>query len=255
MNEPVPEPAILERSRAYWSQRAGEYAALHDVSRHEALHDGLRALLRDLMPYVEGRPPRALDAGCGSGFMSLILAELGCEVTAVDFSEDMLAEAARNAARADAANIEFQQADVQLLAFDEGAFDFAVSRNVLWVLPDAAAAYACMLRSLRPGGVLVNVDANYGRAFNAAAAAGEEPVHPTQSAEQLCERNAIVADLPVTRAQRPAWDVGVLLDLGASEVRCIQDAERLLGIQGAQRFSAQASDQKRASLFIVSARK
>lgn len=255
MNEPVPDPAILERSHAYWSQRAGEYAALHDASLHEALRDGLRALLRDLMPHVEGRPPRALDAGCGAGFMSLILAELGCEVTAVDFSQSMLAEAARNAARANAANIEFQQADVQRLAFDEGTFDFAVSRNVLWVLPDPSAAYACIFRSLGPGGVLVNVDANYGQAFKAAAEAGEEPVHPTQSAAQLRERNAIAAALPVTRAQRPAWDAGVLLDLGAAEVRCIQDAERLLGIQNEARFSAQASAQKRASLFIVSARK
>lgn len=255
MDGSVPKPALIERSHAYWSQRAEEYSALHDASRHEALRDAFRALLRDLMPCVEGRPPRALDAGCGSGFMSLILAELGCDVTAVDFSEDMLAEAARNAARADAASIAFQQADVQHLDFDEGTFDFAVSRNVLWVLPDAAAAYAGILRALRPGGVLVNIDANYGRAFNAAAEAGDEPVHPTQSAAQLRERDAIAADLPVTRAQRPAWDLATLLELGASEVRCFQDAERLLGIEAADRFSAQASAEERAALFIVSARK
>jgi SAM-dependent methyltransferase len=246
---------LLDRSHAYWSERAPEYAALHDARRHEALRASLRTLLRDFMPQVEGRSVRALDVGCGSGFMSLILAELGCEVTAVDFSEDMLAEAARNAERAGVSSIAFQQADVQRLPFDEGAFDFAVSRNVLWVLPDAAAAYAGVLHALRTGGVFVNLDANYGRAFNAAAAAGGEPVHPTQSTAQLLERNAIVADLPITRAQRPAWDLATLLDLGASEVRCFQDAERLLGIDEPERFSAQASAQERAALFIVCARK
>lgn len=246
---------LLERSRAYWSQRAPEYSELHDAARHEALRNAFRSILRDLMPRVEGRPVRALDAGCGSGFMSLILAELGCEVTGVDFSVDMLAEAARNADRAGATSIAFQQGDVQNLAFEEDSFDFAVSRNVLWVLPDAAAAYAGVLHALRPGGTFVNIDANYGRTFNAAAAAGNKPVHPTQSTAQLLERNAIVADLPVTRAQRPAWDLAVLLDLGASEVRCFQDAERMLDIEAADRFSAQASAQERAALFIVCARK
>ena len=80
-------------------------------------------------------------------------------MTAVDFSRDMLDEAKRNAARAGAASIEFVQADVQRLAFEEGSFDMAVSRNVLWVLPDAAAAYAGAFRALRPGGVLVAFDA------------------------------------------------------------------------------------------------
>ena len=253
------EPEIIERSRAYWSQRAKEYSALHDASRHQELRDAFRKLLRGFMPRDKGphgqRRTRALDVGCGSGFMSLILAELGCDVSAVDFSRDMLDEAKRNAARAGAASIEFVQADVQRLAFEEGSFDMAVSRNVLWVLPDAAAAYAGAFRALRPGGVLVAFDANYGSAFNAAAAAGHAPVHPTQSADQLRERNAIVADLPVTRAKRPAWDLAELLDLGATEVHCLRDAEFLPGIGSGEKFSAQVSAQERAVPFIVSARK
>ena len=135
--------------------------------------------------------------------MSLILAELGCDVTAVDFSRDMLDEAKRNAARAGAASIEFVQADVQRLAFEEGSFDMAVSRNVLWVLPDAAAAYAGAFRALRPG----------------------------------------------------AWDLAELLDLGATEVHCLRDAEFLPGIGSGEKFSAQVSAQERAVPFIVSARK
>ena len=217
------EPEIIERSRAYWSQRAKEYSALHDASRHQELRDAFRKLLRGFMPRDKGphgqRRTRALDVGCGSGFMSLILAELGCDVTAVDFSRDMLDEAKRNAARAGAASIEFVQADVQRLAFEEGSFDMAVSRNVLWVLPDAAAAYAGAFRALRPGGVLVAFDANYGSAFNAAAAAGPRARASHPKARTSCASgNAIVADLPVTRAKRPAWDLAELLDLGATEV-------------------------------------
>ena len=36
------EPEIIERSRAYWSQRAKEYSALHDASRHQELRDAFR---------------------------------------------------------------------------------------------------------------------------------------------------------------------------------------------------------------------
>ena len=80
-------------------------------------------------------------------------------------------------------------------------------------------------------------------------------MHPTQSADQLRERNAIVADLPVTRAKRPAWDLAELLDLGATEVHCLRDAEFLPGIGSGEKFSAQVSAQERAVPFIVSARK
>ena len=64
------EPEIIERSRAYWSQRAKEYSALHDASRHQELRDAFRKLLRGFMPRDKGphgqRRTRALDVGCGS---------------------------------------------------------------------------------------------------------------------------------------------------------------------------------------------
>lgn len=40
---------------------------------------------------------RALDAGCGTGFHSLLLAQLGVEITAVDVSQKMLETASRHA--------------------------------------------------------------------------------------------------------------------------------------------------------------
>ncbi len=40
---------------------------------------------------------RALDAGCGSGFHSILLAQLGLEVTGIDQSPDMLGLARKNA--------------------------------------------------------------------------------------------------------------------------------------------------------------
>lgn len=50
-----------------------------------------RALLERL-GVVPGSIGSAVDLGCGSGFQSIALAELGCAVTAVDLSQQLLAE-------------------------------------------------------------------------------------------------------------------------------------------------------------------
>ncbi|HIV21611.1 MAG TPA: methyltransferase domain-containing protein, partial [Candidatus Scatomorpha stercorigallinarum] len=42
-----------------------------------------------------GAPVSVLDLGCGTGVLASRLAEAGCAVTGVDFSAEMLAEAAR----------------------------------------------------------------------------------------------------------------------------------------------------------------
>jgi len=51
---------------------------------------------------------RALDAGCGSGFHSILLAQLGLEITGIDQSPDMLHLARRNG-RKYGAQIQFSQ--------------------------------------------------------------------------------------------------------------------------------------------------
>lgn len=62
---------------------------------HRRRFEDLLALLR-LAPTQPGAP--AVDLGAGSGFQSLPLATAGFEVTAVDFSAELLAELQRDAA-------------------------------------------------------------------------------------------------------------------------------------------------------------
>src|SRR5215472_13559883 len=76
----------------------------------------------------------ALDAGCGTGFLSLELAARGHRVTGVDFAPAMLAEARRKAAACEAA-IRFEEADAEQLPFAPASFDLVISRHVLWTLP------------------------------------------------------------------------------------------------------------------------
>lgn len=207
-------------SHSYWSQRAEEFSRLRMQDYDSPLYPAFKEFLKKYMPETGG-PIKALDAGCGAGFFSIMLSELGCEVTGVDFSDE--------------------------------AFDFIVTRNVTWILPDAARAYEEMMRVLRPGGVLLNMDSNYGKAFNEADARGEAPSHPTQSQTQLRMRNFIARDLEITRTDRPEWDMVKLWKEGAASVCCYKDLEKLLDIGRWNHQYTKPSASSRAVMFAVAA--
>lgn len=248
---------IGEMSRAYWSGRAEEFSELRMEDYASPMREAFLSFLKQNLPSPcpgtgrkdRGGWVRALDLGCGAGFFSLILHELGCLVTAVDFSEEMLDQARKNAEEKGCEGIRFLQMDAQDLKFPNEAFDLVVTRNVTWILPHAKKAYAEMIRVLSPGGRLINFDANYGRAFNEADARGEKPSHPTQSQEQLQMRNRIARDLDVTMACRPEWDMVELWGRGVSAVKCIRDVEGCLGIETWNRRYNKAGDRGRAVMF------
>jgi ubiquinone/menaquinone biosynthesis C-methylase UbiE len=106
----------------------------------------------------------ALDAGCGTGFLSLELASRGHRVTGIDFAPAMLAEARRKAGEQGSA-IRFQEADAEQLPFPSGSFDLVVSRHVLWTLPHPEVAMDEWIRVLRPGGRLAVIDGQFDPGF------------------------------------------------------------------------------------------
>ena len=81
---------------AFWSMVAPGYEAHpgNVPSRGSALHGRWVEILdQQLGP----APRKVLDLATGTGFVALILAELGHRVTAVDLSAEMLAEARKTA--------------------------------------------------------------------------------------------------------------------------------------------------------------
>lgn len=91
-----------------------------------------------------------LDLGCGTGRHAVPLAAAGARVTAVDFSDGMLAEARR---KAQGAAIRFVAHDLHdPLPFTGGDFDVVVSRLALEHLRDLDRFFGEAHRALRPGG-------------------------------------------------------------------------------------------------------
>ena len=83
---------------------------------------------------------KILDIGTGPGFFAIILAQAGYQVTAVDYTEEMLKEARHNAGEL-AEKIQWLQMDAQNLDFPDQTFDAVVSRNLTWNLENPTRAY------------------------------------------------------------------------------------------------------------------
>ena len=164
-----------------------------------------------------------LDVGTGPGFFAIILTELGYRVTAVDYTEAMLEQARQNAGPL-AEAIRFCRMNAEELSFADGSFDVIVSRNLTWNLPAPERAYAQWSRVLKPGGLLLNFDANWYRYLYDTQAqerhrADRDKVRLTGTADDtagtdVAAMEAIARQAPLSRRVRPQWDLQVLSRLG-----------------------------------------
>lgn len=93
-----------------------------------------RQIHAQFLPYL--RPgQRVLDAGCGEGVLTCLVAQQGVDVVGVDISTPNL-EAARRLATEWGVQAQFLQADAENIPFPDNSFDVALSSHVLEHLPD-----------------------------------------------------------------------------------------------------------------------
>jgi len=95
---------------------------------------------------------RVLELGCGTGRLTQTIAQRAGEVTAVDFSPEMLRVARKRCAVH--GNVSFVEADILALTTELGLFDCVISVNLLHHLPVDPAA-ATMKALVAPGGLLI----------------------------------------------------------------------------------------------------
>jgi demethylmenaquinone methyltransferase/2-methoxy-6-polyprenyl-1,4-benzoquinol methylase len=104
---------------------------------------------------------RVLDACCGTGDLAVAAQKAGAaEVVGVDFSERMLERARRKAPE-----IDFVQADVLSLPFEDGSFDSAVVGFGVRNVDDLESGLRELRRVLRPGGRLGILEITQPRGF------------------------------------------------------------------------------------------
>jgi demethylmenaquinone methyltransferase/2-methoxy-6-polyprenyl-1,4-benzoquinol methylase len=124
---------------------------------------------RRLLKLAAGRPgERALDLCCGTGDVAFALARQGLEVTGLDFSEPMLAVAAKrleNLKPTLTGRVEFLRGDAQQIPFPDASFDVVTISYGLRNLADWERGLREMQRVTRPGGRVLVLD--FGKPDNA----------------------------------------------------------------------------------------
>ena len=125
-------------------------ADLWDSSLYEDRHSYIWKKIGNLIDLLDPRPgEHILDLGCGTGHLTSQIAGRGADVTGLDSSLSMLAQARQNYPR-----LRFVLADARNFKLDE-AFDAVFSNAALHWIPEAAAVVAGIARALKPGGRLV----------------------------------------------------------------------------------------------------
>ncbi|MGB0134542.1 methyltransferase domain-containing protein [Dokdonella sp.] len=103
------------------------------------------------LPLASGK--RVLDAACGEGYGSNLLASSAAEVVGVDISAQAIKHA--RSTYADRKNLRFEQSDAASLGFPDAYFDVIVSFETLEHLQAHEELVAGFARALAPDGVLL----------------------------------------------------------------------------------------------------
>lgn len=134
--------AFGEAERTGWAKRdtASNYASLFAKGADQAMVGLVEAV-------APAPGSTVLDICCGHGAMTAKLCDAGCQVTGLDFSEEMLTHA-----RSIAPSATLKNGDAQDLPFEDQSFDAAVCNCGVMHLPDQPKALREARRVLKSGG-------------------------------------------------------------------------------------------------------
>ena len=208
---------IKHRVAHYWSHRADSFEQQRLREFDSEKRDRWLAELCRHLP--QGKTLRILDVGTGTGFFACLLAAEGHKTVGIDLTPNMI-EHAKHMAAVLGLDARFQLMDAEEPDFESESFDVLVTRNLTWTLPHIEKAYREWYRILKPGGILINFDADY------CAALEDEDEHdlPANHAHKLVpdcmmqENDSITMEIGAYHGPRPQWDVQLLIEAGFERV-------------------------------------
>lgn len=171
---------------------------------------------KSLLPKLPGN--RVLEVGTASGYFANILHLAGYDVTAVDLSPNMVDEARKVSAEL-GFPIHYHVMDAQCLQFTDNQFDLVFTRLMTWTTPNVERFYAEGWKVLRPGGLFMNFDGDFGKT------SFTQEGHENYPATIMEQANRIKSKLDISLHDRPGWDVTLLQRVGFVQISVDQKAQ------------------------------
>ena len=144
------EPEWIELDDDGLSAAYADWSQTYDEPRNPVISTEEPIIREQLSALPTGR---ALDAACGTGRLTGVLADLGHDVVAVDASAEMLAKAKAKGIRAG-----FVQGELGKLPFATGSVDLVTCTLALTHVTDLHGPILDLGRVVRPGGSLILSD-------------------------------------------------------------------------------------------------
>ena len=96
-----------------------------------------------------------LEAGCGTGQMSIVLSRYARQIYGIDLSKGSLIEAKKFIYSNDIKSVHLFRMNIFKLFFEENTFDVIISNGVLHHTYNPKLAFSKLVRVLKPGGIIV----------------------------------------------------------------------------------------------------
>ncbi|MDE2640150.1 MAG: ubiquinone/menaquinone biosynthesis methyltransferase [Chloroflexota bacterium] len=156
---PLPPAARTAEVRSMFSQIVPRYDLMNRLMTGGMDGRWRRRAVRAALEGTGARGGIVLDLGTGTGDLARDLRRAGvARVVASDFARPMLLAGRRKPGLIDDSGVHWLLGDALQLPFADDSFDAVTSGFLLRNLGDLPAAFAEMLRVLRPGGRLVALD-------------------------------------------------------------------------------------------------
>ena len=137
------KPTTAQANGEFWGHRARDWAEIQEGVARPAFQAALDRT--DVGPST-----RYLDIGCGAGLAASMAAERGADISGIDAAANML-----EIARSRTSDGDFRIGDLEILPFEDSAFDVVTGFNSFQYAGNPGVALAEARRVVKPNGTVV----------------------------------------------------------------------------------------------------